>query len=155
MSVNRGEDGIPHRVGMLAVDTSAALHAFQALQAALFGRQSGVRGKWLQYDLMRTTAAFTARKVVEYQMEGGQRTGLNPPARRYRTKDGWLVFTSVKNEQFTWLMKVIGLPQLSKDLRYSTFEGRGEYAEELNRVMTDLMLSRSAVGVILRPRIHN
>ena len=67
MSINKGLDGIPHRVGMLAVGTSAALHAFQALQAALYAqRDVGGGGRWIQIDLMRTTASFLTQKIAEY-----------------------------------------------------------------------------------------
>ena len=44
MTLNQRPDGTPQRVGMLAVDTAAALHAFQALQAALNARRAGHGG---------------------------------------------------------------------------------------------------------------
>lgn len=143
MSINRGVDGIPHRVGMLAVDTSAALHVFQALQAALFGRRDGAGGQWMQFDLMQTTASFLAQKIAEHQMEDGQPAGMNPPAGAYRTKDGWLVFTLVKNEHFARLMTAVGRPELAKEPRYAGFDERRAHAEELIAMMTDLMAQRS------------
>ena len=152
MSINRGEDGIPHRVGMLAVDTAAALHVFQALQAALFGRRDGAGGQWMQFDLMRTTASFLAQKIAEYQMEDGQPAGMNPPAGIYRTTDGWLVFTLVKNEHFARLMTAIGRPELANDPRYAGFDERRTHAQELVSMMTELMAQRSTVewSAILR-----
>ena len=44
MTLNQRPDGTPKRVGMLAVDTAAALHAFQALQAVLNARRAGDGG---------------------------------------------------------------------------------------------------------------
>ena len=36
MSVNMGEDGIPHRVGVVICDMATALYGFQALSTALY-----------------------------------------------------------------------------------------------------------------------
>lgn len=44
MTLNQRPNGTPQRVGMLTVDTAAALHAFQALQAALNARRAGHDG---------------------------------------------------------------------------------------------------------------
>jgi crotonobetainyl-CoA:carnitine CoA-transferase CaiB-like acyl-CoA transferase len=132
-------DGIPHRVGMLAVDTSAALHTFQALQAALYARRDGSGGRWIQMDLMRTTAAFLTQKIAEYQMEDGQPRGMHPPAGIYQTKDGWLVFTLVKNEHFTRLSRALGHPELANDPRYIDFKERMKNSAELIVIVTDLM----------------
>jgi crotonobetainyl-CoA:carnitine CoA-transferase CaiB-like acyl-CoA transferase len=139
MSINKGLDGIPHRVGMLAVDTSAALHAFQALQAALYARRDGSGGRWIQMDLMRTTASFLTQKIAEYQMEDGQPRGMHPPAGAYQTKDGWLVFTLVKNEHFKRLSRALGHPELADDSRYIDFEQRLKNSAELIEMVTELM----------------
>ena len=97
----------------------------------------------MQFDLMRTTASFLAQKIAEYQMEDGQPTGMNPPAGAYRTTDGWLVFTLVKNEHFARLMTAIGRPELANDPRYAGFDERRTHADELVAMMTDLMAQRS------------
>ena len=150
MSINKGLDGIPHRVGMLAVDTSAALHAFQALQAALYARRDGAGGRWIQIDLMRTTASFLTQKIAEYQMEDGQPRGMHPPAGAYQTKDGWLVFTLVKNEHFSRLSKALGRPELAEDPRYIGFEERLENGAELIEMVTGLMAQHTTAEWISR-----
>jgi crotonobetainyl-CoA:carnitine CoA-transferase CaiB-like acyl-CoA transferase len=155
MSINKGLDGIPHRVGMLAVDTSAALHAFQALQAALYARQNGSGGRWIQMDLMRTTAAFLTQKIAEYQMEDGQPRGMHPPAGAYQTQDGWLVFTLVKNEHFKRLSKALGHPQLADDPRYIDFEERDKNSVELIEMVTNLMSQRTTAEWISRLRAED
>lgn len=148
MSLNRGLDGIPHRVGMLAVDTSAALHAFQALQAALYGRRDGAGGRWIQIDLMRTTAAFLTQKIADHQMEDGKPQGMHPPAGAYQTKDGWLVFTIVKNEHFARFCNAIGQPELVEDPRYLDFDLRRRNAEELIAMVTALMREKTTADWI-------
>jgi len=150
MSINKGLDGIPRRVGMLAVDTSAALHAFQALQAALYARRDGGGGRWIQIDLLRTTASFLTQKIAEYQMEDGQPRGMHPPAGAYQTKDGWLVFTLVKNEHFTRLSKALGRPELAEDPRYIGFEQRLENSAELIEMVASLMAQHTTEEWISR-----
>ena len=152
MSINRGVDGIPHRVGMLAVDTAAVLHVFQAVQAALFGRRNGAGGCGMQFDLMRTTASFLAQK--DCGTPDGRRAAVwnEPACGRSSDADGWLVFTLVKNEHFARLMTAIGRPELANDPRYAGFDERRTHAEELVSMMTDLMAQRSTAewSAILR-----
>lgn len=150
MSLNKGLDGIPHRVGMLAVDTSAALHAFQALQAALYGRRDDGGGQWIQIDLMRTTASFLTQKIADHQMEDGQPQGMHPPAGAYRTKDGWLVFTLVKNDHFLRLCEAIERPDLAEDPRYADFTLRRTNGQALIDLVTTMMLERTTADWIAR-----
>ena len=143
MTLNQRPDGTPQRVGMLAVDTAAALHAFQALQAALYARRAGDGGRWLQFDLMRTTASFLAQKVAEAQMEAGQDRVLHPPAGAYQTSDGWVVFSIVKEEHFARLCRAADKTELLDDPRYVDAEHRKQNAEELRAMFVDLMKTRT------------
>ena len=66
-------------------------------------------------------------------MEDGQPRGMHPPAGAYQTKDGWLVFTLLKNEYFTCLCKALGHPELVEDPRYIGFEQRLENSAKSDR----------------------
>ena len=143
MTLNKRPDGTPQRVGMLAVDTAAALHAFQALQAALYARRSGDGGRWLQFDLMRTTASFLAQKIAEAQMEAGQDQILHPPAGAYETSNGWVVFSIVKEEHFARLCRAVGKTELLNDPRFVSAEVRRKNGEQLRTMFANLMKTRT------------
>jgi crotonobetainyl-CoA:carnitine CoA-transferase CaiB-like acyl-CoA transferase len=143
MTLNKRPDGTPQRVGMLAVDTAAALHAFQALQAALYARKSGDGGRWLQFDLMRTTASFLAQKIAEAQMEAGQDQILHPPAGAYETSNGWVVFSIVKEEHFARLCRAVGKTELLNDPRFVSAEVRRKNGEQLRIMFANLMKTRT------------
>ncbi|MBE09692.1 MAG: hypothetical protein CMM35_05225 [Rhodospirillaceae bacterium] len=143
MTLNKRPDGTPQRVGMLAVDTAAALHAFQALQAALYARRSGDGGRWLQFDLMRTTASFLAQKIAEAQMEAGQDQILHPPAGAYETSNGWVVFSIVKEEHFARLCRAVGKAELLNDPRFVSAEVRRKNGEQLRTMFANLMKTRT------------
>ena len=143
MTLNKRPDGTPQRVGMLAVDTAAALHAFQALQAALYARRAGDGGRWLQFDLMRTTASFLAQKIAEAQMEAGQDRVLHPPAGAYETNDGWIVFSIVKEDHFARLCRAVEKMELLKDHRFVSAEAREKNGEQLRTMFANLMKTRT------------
>ena len=143
MTLNKRPDGTPQRVGMLAVDTAAALHAFQALQAALYARRAGDGGHWLQFDLMRTTASFLAQKIAEAQMEAGQDRVLHPPAGAYETNDGWIVFSIVKEDHFARLCRAVEKMELLKDHRFVSAEAREKNGEQLRTMFANLMKTRT------------
>ena len=143
MTLNKRPDGTPQRVGMLAVDTAAALHAFQALQAALYARRAGDGGRWLQFDLMRTTASFLAQKIAEAQMEVGQDRVLHPPAGAYETNDGWIVFSIVKEDHFARLCRAVEKMELLKDHRFVSAEAREKNGEQLRTMFANLMKTRT------------
>ena len=143
MTLNKRPDGTPQRVGMLAVDTAAALHAFQALQAALYARRSGDGGRWLQFDLMRTTSSFLAQKIAEAQMEAGQDQILHPPAGAYETSNGWVVFSIVKEEHFARLCRAVGKTELLNDPRFVSAEVRRKNGEQLRTMFANLMKTRT------------
>lgn len=48
MSVNLGNDGAPHRVGAIIIDTLTGLYAAQALAVALYARERTGRGRRLE-----------------------------------------------------------------------------------------------------------
>jgi crotonobetainyl-CoA:carnitine CoA-transferase CaiB-like acyl-CoA transferase len=143
MALNKRPDGTPQRVGMLAVDTAAALHAFQALQAALYARRSGDGGRWLQFDLMRTTASFLAQKIAEAQMDEDQDRVMHPPAGAYETSDGWVVFSIVKEEHFARLCRAVEKMELLDDPCFDSVNARKKNGDQLRAMFADLMKTRS------------
>jgi crotonobetainyl-CoA:carnitine CoA-transferase CaiB-like acyl-CoA transferase len=129
--VNIGNDGVPHRVGMLVPDTTTGMYAFQAAQAALAGRHDEDEGTFIDANLSQAMGAYMAPKIIEYHLEGGDPRILNAPAGSYETADGYVGIALVKEPQFRIICECLGLPELADDPRYENFETRAAHMETL------------------------
>src|SRR5271163_1102795 len=110
MEVNLGNDGAPHRVGAIIVDTLTGLYAAQAVGVALYARERTGRGR---------------------RIEDGAPRALNVPTGAYRTSDGWIMIALVKEEQFARLARALGRPDLDDDPRFADFAARAHHAAPL------------------------
>ena len=131
MASNRGPDGIPHRVGFVAIDMVSSLYAFQALSAALYARETQNRGRYIDVSLMQSAAAIQAHRIVEYGLEGAGVQTLNAPTGSYETSDGWIAVAVVKEVQFRGLCQAVGREDWLADPRYESFATRAKHADGL------------------------
>ena len=143
MSVNKGMDGVPHKAGVLIADTATGVYGFQAVAAALFAREREREGRYLDISLMQSTAAFLAPKIVEYHAEDGSPRLLNAPAGSYRTKDGWIAITLVKEHHFERLCRAIGRDDLPRDPRFASFESRGEHSDAIRDIVAEAVAGKT------------
>ncbi len=122
ISVNKDKDGMPQRVGTTIVDAITGLCTFQAVSMALFG---GVdEAQFLDLSLLQSAGALLAPNILDFYLNKGPAIALNAPAGTYRTSDGWIAVTLVKEENFEALCHVIERPQLINDKRFSNFKLR-------------------------------
>ena len=75
---NKGEDGIPHRVPIVAIDTTTGLFAFTAVAAALYGRRDAERGRHIEASLMQSAAALQVVRMLQSQLEGAPPRASQP-----------------------------------------------------------------------------
>ena len=124
MSVNKGGDGVPHRVASFVMDMSTALFTFQAVSAALYARQHEPRGHYLETSLMQAGAALQIVNVIGSHLEGGAaRPGLTPSG-TFTAQDGWLNITVLRNEDFGVLCDTLGRADLEADARFADNDAR-------------------------------
>jgi len=164
VSVNKGNDGVPHRVGMLIPDTATGVYAHQAVAAALAGRHDEADGIHLDLSLAQTMGAFLAPKVIERALEGGEPRLLNAPAGSYETKDGRYVgLALVKEEHYGRICDAMELPDVAEDPRFADFELRARNFDVLKPVFEARFLEKTAdewvsifrEGDILAERINS
>ena len=160
MSINRGNDDIPHRFGHYIVDCVTALYAYQALATALYAKRDEPKGRFIDCSLMQAAAAVQASKIMDYHLEGGPPAANNAPAGSYNTQDGFLAVTLVKEEHFRQICLVLGLPALADDPRYGNFASRAEHMASLGPAVQEALMRQTAVewtkrfkeaGVLARP----
>jgi crotonobetainyl-CoA:carnitine CoA-transferase CaiB-like acyl-CoA transferase len=144
LASNTGSDGIPHRVNTIPADVAGGLYAFQAISMALFRRTRTGKGGYIDLSLTQAIAHFQGVKFAEYQIEGGAPTPFNEPAGNYLARDGWIVITLVKEENFAAICTAMDLTELIDDPRYLTFQARGENKLELRRIIAERVATQSA-----------
>lgn len=131
MAVNRGADGIPHRVGTIVMDMATALYAFQAVAVALYARRDEPRGRRIDVSLVEAGAAFQVVRMMSSWLEGGEpRPGLTPSG-TFPTADGWLTVSILRDADFATLCEVVGATDLKADPRFATNELRTRHREAL------------------------
>jgi crotonobetainyl-CoA:carnitine CoA-transferase CaiB-like acyl-CoA transferase len=131
MAVNLGNDGAPHRIGAIVVDTMTGLSAAQALGAALYARERSGRGRRIEVGLAECAAAMLGHKLAEHVLEGGAPRALNVPTGAYRTTDGWVMVALIREADFARLGAALGCPELAADPRFADFAARAAHAEQL------------------------
>lgn len=137
MSLTRDDEGKPMKVGFLVIDAVASLYAFQAATMALMQRQKSGRGQHVDASLMDAATALVGYKFIETALEGDNPQPLNVPAGNYRTSDGWVSITMMREAQFVDICKVLGLETVPKDPRFDSFATRAEHAREVTAILAE------------------
>lgn len=137
MSLTRDDEGKPMKIGFLVIDAVASLYAFQATLAALAQRDKTGRGRHVDASLMDAATSLIGYKFIETALEGENPQPLNVPAGNYRTKDGWISLTMMREQQFVDICKVLGLESVPKDPRFDSFATRAAHAREVTAILAD------------------
>jgi len=162
MSVNLGNDGTPHRVGAIIVDTLTGLYAAQALGVALYVRERHGEGRRIEVSLAQCAAAILGHKLAEHVLEGGSPRQLNAPTGAYQTRNGWIMVALVREDQYARLADALGRPELAEDPRFADFAARAANAAVLSDVIgaiflgatTEAWLERLRAADILADRVN-
>jgi len=143
MAENRGQDGIPHRIPIIAIDMSTAIYAFTAVSAALFARRDQARGRHIEASLMQGAASLQIVRLIGAHLDGGVTRPSAPPSGVYETADGWMSITVVRPFEWDAYCKAFDLPHLAGDERLRTSAGRETCAAALDAELRPLLRSAS------------
>lgn len=152
MSVNLGNDGAPHRVGAIVIDTLTGLYAAQVLGMALYARERTGRGRRIEVSLAQCAAAILGHKLAEHMLEAGAPRALNVPTGAYPTQDGWIMIALIREEQFAGLAEALGLAELAADPRYADFALRARHAAPLVERVAAAFAGDTTAGWLARLR---
>jgi crotonobetainyl-CoA:carnitine CoA-transferase CaiB-like acyl-CoA transferase len=119
LNENRGEDGIPHRVPIIAVDMATALYAFQALSAALYARRDESRGRRLHVSLMQAAAALQSSRLLACHLEGGTMRPGGAPGGVFQIADGWMSVVVTNDRDWRRLCGAMEVPDLADEPRFA------------------------------------
>jgi crotonobetainyl-CoA:carnitine CoA-transferase CaiB-like acyl-CoA transferase len=150
MAENAGEDGIPHRTPIIAIDMSTGMYTFGAVAAALHAREHLPTGRHIEASLMQAAAGLQVFRMLGADLEGGVARPISPPNGVYKTSDGWISITVVRPFEWEGYCRALDLPALHAEQRFATMDGRTSHAEELNAVLRPLLAATSTADLSAR-----
>jgi crotonobetainyl-CoA:carnitine CoA-transferase CaiB-like acyl-CoA transferase len=152
MSVNRGGDGIPHRVGVIVMDMATALCSFQAVAVSLYARRDEPRGRYIESSLLRGGATIQAVSMIQHHLEAGKpQPGLTPSG-TFKASDGWINVTILRDAEFPALCDALELPAVKSDPRFATNDSRFAHVAEMNAVLEPAFARRPTEDLSARLR---
>lgn len=150
MSITGDADGPPTKVGVGIVDVMTGTLGANAILAALFERERSGKGQQVATSLLEAVVASLVNQGQSTLMTGrapGRLGSAHPnivPYQPYRAADDW-IFLAVGNDGlFEKCCRVLGCSALVDDPRFSTNGERVVHRAELNGILDDVFMTRSA-----------
>jgi crotonobetainyl-CoA:carnitine CoA-transferase CaiB-like acyl-CoA transferase len=139
MSINKGkQDGQPHRLECWPIDVFSGQLAFQAVAMALYARRDSGRGRYIDASLLQGAAALQTVRLIEHVMTGGAASpGGSFPIATFRTADGLVNVSVLKDHLWPPFCRMIGRPEWAGDPALATGAGRRARGEEILRVASE------------------
>jgi crotonobetainyl-CoA:carnitine CoA-transferase CaiB-like acyl-CoA transferase len=147
MIENRGEDGIPHRVPIIAIDMTTGLYAFQALSGALYARRDQKRGRYIETSLMQSAASLQVVRMMGTALEDGAAPKAAVPGGVFKTADGWVQITVIQERDWVALCKAIDLPDLAADSRFAARGARVDNQDALYAVLRPALAAMTTLDL--------
>ena len=126
--------GRPRMVRTIVADKTTAVHAAQAVTAALFARERTGAGQHVRLSMLDTMVAFIwPEAMVQHTIVGREGVGTNPTARPdlvFETADGFITVGSVSDAEWRGLCGVLGKPEWIEDPRFASPSRRSANAAE-------------------------
>jgi len=150
MSVTGTPDTAPLRVGYPVCDTMGGITAAFAIAAALFHRQATGEGECIDVSMLESTLVAMGWAVSNWLIAGahpspmGNENTTAAPSGTFRTGHGPLNIAANKQEQFEYLCRLCGLPELIDDPRFADREDRKRNRHELKAELEKALSARSA-----------
>jgi crotonobetainyl-CoA:carnitine CoA-transferase CaiB-like acyl-CoA transferase len=135
--LNGPADRPPSRPTPVYPDYMTGLFTAFGVMAALRHRDATGEGQWIDaalyesaFRVLEYSTTFYGRKGVVRERGGVQHSGW--PGGAFRTGDGhYIVFTTPAQHLFERLCAMLGQPELPKDAKFSSHEGRAAHMVEL------------------------
>ncbi|WP_454691373.1 CaiB/BaiF CoA transferase family protein [Achromobacter aloeverae] len=154
MVMNRDAAGEPRRIGMLAVDVATGLYAAQGVTAGLLKQARTGRGGFLPITLLHSAAAFQGIPMLDAAMHAGagRKMPVTVPSGTFRTRDGLINLTALRDKMFHGLARALGQPEWVDDPRYRTNADRLANADEINAAIQARLLQDGSDAWVARFR---
>lgn len=144
----------PGLLPTLLCDKLTALHASQAVCAALHARQARGEGQKIELSMLDASIAFL---WPEAMYNHGFLEDPPPPApefganqRPWQCRDGWFTSMTPQNDEFAALCRGFGRPELAHDERFATMDGRRRHYQALREILEPIALQQNVAEFVER-----
>jgi crotonobetainyl-CoA:carnitine CoA-transferase CaiB-like acyl-CoA transferase len=126
-------------------DYTAGMHLVQAILLALLQREKTGRGQQVAVSLFESMLAMQMQEAAMWLQRGRHFSwGSYPLTGGFETTDGALVLVGAfKSNPLQDICAALGLPDLSADQRYATFQGQVEHKAELQAMFRERFASNT------------
>lgn len=140
MTRNLDADGLPKRIEFAVPDYTTGLMAYQAVSTALLGRAMGQHGgRHVDVSLMGAMLGYQQANIIDWEL-GNHSVGTPlPPTGTYKTADGLMNVSIVRDKYFDNLCTALGCPELASDPRFSDLDARRNNATAIIDAITPAM----------------
>lgn len=144
-----GKTPVFHRISIN--DEMGALLGAYAASLAIFHKTRTGQGQFMETSLLRAAVTLQSGQFIRYK--GMKRKYIGKPDirgesatnRMYQAKDGeWLYVCCAKEQQWQAMCRVISMPGLAEDPRFSTPAARKRHDGALGRILADIFLLQQA-----------
>ncbi|XP_061660781.1 succinate--hydroxymethylglutarate CoA-transferase isoform X2 [Syngnathoides biaculeatus] len=156
MHITGSEDGGPVRPGVAMTDLATGLYAHGAVLAALLQRRRTGAGAHVDCDLLSSQVSCLSHVAANFLNGGKEARRLGTahesivPYQGFQTRDGQVVVAAVNDQQFARMCRVLGLPELSRQPRYSTNKLRVQNRRQLVHTLTQRFVQETTADWLRR-----
>ena len=146
----------PELVNTIFCDKITAVHAAQAICAALYAREKGRGGQHIELSLFDATISFIwpdGMDQLTYLGDGASKPssywaliGIN------KTRDGYMTMLPLKDPEFQGLCRALGHTAIAEDARFSEIRSRADNALELRDLLKPLLALQPSESFLERLR---
>jgi crotonobetainyl-CoA:carnitine CoA-transferase CaiB-like acyl-CoA transferase len=136
------ETGRPRMIRTIVADKTTAVHAAQAICAALVARARTGEGQHIRLSMLDTMIAFLWPEAMTRYTIVGRENAPQPAPRPdliFRTLDGYITVGSLSDSEWRGLCGVIGRPEWIDDPRFRTPGARSVNAAERLRLVSEIL----------------
>ncbi len=153
MSITGQPDGQPGaepmKVGVAFADIFTGLYATIGMLGALYHRERGGEGQYIDMALLDSQVAVLANQALNYLVGHKAPTRLGNahpnivPYQTFATRDGFIIMAVGTDRQFKEFCAIIGAPQVAGEDRFKTNRGRVENRKDLIPLLVEPMKART------------
>lgn len=141
MSLTGREDGAPVRAGSSIADICASLYEAAAILASLIHRGKTGEGGMVDIPMLSAMLSISGAEAAEYLNQGtklrrsGNRDRQRALFQTVPANDGEVMIEAASDEHFAAFARMLKLPELLEDIRFSSPQERWDHIEDLEKAV--------------------
>jgi crotonobetainyl-CoA:carnitine CoA-transferase CaiB-like acyl-CoA transferase len=154
MDLTGDPKGEPQKIGVAFADIFTGLYAVIGIQAALIQRQRTGRGQQIDMALFDAMTGVLANQAMNFLASGNSPRRLGnahpniAPYQVFPVSDGHIIIACGNDQQFVKLCRVLDVPELPADERYTTNRARVGNRDALTAILTERTMTFSKAGLL-------